>query len=159
MSLPTRRDPLDILMGRYDSGMDTRPVDGRLGSGLIIVQSSSQAAGGAWRCLGCLGGGNGSLLAVELAVEVHRATGGCDTTVAFARSQLLDAICDRSESEFAAGWMVGIEGALLARGGIWAMLAEQLGWPVGWLGLEGWDTNLDAALARYQLSRAEVPVP
>jgi hypothetical protein len=115
-----------------------------------------------WRCLVCLAGGQGAPDGVALGIEVHLADCEGDPLLASARADLLEAISDASQGAFAAGWLSGVEKILLLRGGLWALLADALGWPYGHRGLIEWDTDLDSALARYGATRADLdvqPVP
>ena len=100
-------------------------------------------------CLACLTSVSGSLSMVNFANMVHESECYASLDIAYARHDLLMAIRDVSQSVYMAGWLAGIEVELLARGGMWRILADQIGWPVGYLGLDGWDINYKAALARY----------
>lgn len=101
-----------------------------------------------WRCLVCLTGGSGSPRACDLGIAAHHVSCIGDLSLAAARSDLLAAIGDASQAAYFAAWMTGIERTLLARGGMWELLARAVGWPVGYLGLDGWDTSYQQAVAR-----------
>lgn len=111
-----------------------------------------------WRCLMCLTSGQGDGETVDLAVQVHKESCSGDAGLAKMRFELLEMISGVSESWYAAGWMGGIEKVLLTRGGLWLVLAERVGFPTDWRGLEGWSLNAHAALAHHNVSPAEVEV-
>lgn len=111
-----------------------------------------------WRCLMCLTGGQGDEATVDLAVHVHRGECSGDTDLAQMRFELLEMISGISESWYAAGWMGGIEKVLLTRGGLWLVLAERVGFPTDWRGLEGWTPNAAQSLAFHAIPAAEVDV-
>lgn len=113
-----------------------------------------------WRCLACLAGGiGGDDATVDLAVEVHSEGCGDNQPLVRARMDLVSVISGVSEDEFAAGWLIGIEQILLRRGGLWALLAEQYGWPVGYRGVSGWAPDLAAALHQFGLTEADMVDP
>jgi hypothetical protein len=60
--------------------------------------------------------------------------------LAIQREQLLEAMSGVSESRWCAGWLTGLEERLHAEGGIWKILGEQVGWPVGEYGQWTWVT-------------------
>lgn len=111
-----------------------------------------------WRCLKCLNGGIASGDAIELAVAVHLPTCSGDEDIAKMRFELLDMISGVSESWYAAGWLSGIEKILLKRGGLWLMLAEQVGFPTDWRGLNGWSADARTALQHHGIESETVLV-
>jgi hypothetical protein len=112
-----------------------------------------------WRCLTCLAGGQGADSVIALGVAAHALDCFGDTRTGLARFDMLEAISDASQAVYMAGWHGSIEKVLLERGGMWTLLAERLGWPFGYRGLQGWDLTLEAAYARHGLSPAEVTAP
>lgn len=145
----SQQDALNSMAARYhgyDEEPHTRPL-------IITGNISSDPKIMHWRCLVCLG--HGYLLedALPLTAEVHKTECVGDHNLAAARADLLQAISNESEYSFAAGWLTGIEKIILKRGGMWAVLAENIGWPYGYNGLVEWDQDLDTALARYNWTR------
>lgn len=111
-----------------------------------------------WRCLMCLAGGEASADTVDFAVAVHTPACSKEEELAKMRFELLDMISGVSESWFAAGWLSGIERILLKRGGLWLMLADQVGFPQDWQGLTGWNLDARSALAHHGLTPEEVVI-
>lgn len=111
-----------------------------------------------WRCLMCLTGGLGDAATVDLAVQVHREECSGDVGLAKMRFELLEMISGVSESWYAAGWMGGIEKVLLQRGGLWLLMADRVGFPTDWRGLEGWSPNAYEALSHHGIDPSEVDV-
>lgn len=117
------------------------------------------ADGRVWRCLACLEAGRAPREALELVEQVHRS--GCtgSAAVAAARADLLETLVGVSEAAYGVSWQDGVERKLLRRGGMWAVLADTVGWPVGYHGVDGWDAGLGSALARYGWTVADLESP
>lgn len=111
-----------------------------------------------WRCLMCLTGGQGDGATVDLAVQVHHDECSGDAGLAKMRFELLEMISGVSEAWYAAGWMGGIEKVLLRRGGLWLLMAERVGFPTDWRGLDGWTLSAAESLAFHGIPAAEVEV-
>jgi hypothetical protein len=140
--------PLSRDWDGHSSGPDRFSERTTVVRGVADAHSSAES----WRCLICLTGGQGSADAVSLGIAAHAPECRGSKRLAVARFDLLEAMSDASQSAYFAGWHGGIEKVLLERGGMWLLLAEQLGWPVGYLGLIGWDRTAVQALARHQIS-------
>lgn len=122
----------------------------------IILTNSNKGQGlYNWRCMVCLKTGHGDYEVIQLAVELHKLECKGDKIVAASRVDLLEAISNASEELYSAGWLEGIERILLTKGGMWTILAQHLGWPVGYMGEKGWET-LDEALNRYKLTQKQI---
>jgi hypothetical protein len=65
--------------------------------------------------------------------------------LAMLRQQLLDAMSDWSESNWAAQWMSGLEEMLHEAGGIWEILGRAIGWPLDYEPAEDQWVTWDAA--------------
>jgi hypothetical protein len=123
-----------------------------------LVTRGEIDSGPLWRCLMCLTGGQGDEATVDLAVQVHREECSGDVGLAKMRFELLEMISGVSESWYAAGWMSGIEKVLLQRGGLWLLMAERVGFPTDWRGLEGWTSGATESLAYHGIDPAKVDV-
>ncbi len=108
-----------------------------------------------WRCLACLTHGIGDNDIITLAIQVHLTECIGNQTLANMRQDLLQAISGVSEEEYAAGWLHDIPKILINRESIWAILADAIGWPIGYLGIDGWDSDAASALARYTKASEE----
>lgn len=146
-------DALDKILGNAFGAPEARPY---ARATIVRAVSRERADHQLWRCLVCLAGGSGDFESVSLGVEVHLLTCQGDPLLAAARADLLEAISDASAAAFASSWHDGVEKILLLRGGMWALLADRLGWPYGLDGVIEWDSDLDAALARYGCTRADL---
>jgi len=136
-------------MPRPGTGVDEAP---------LYVQGRGENDKAKWRCLACLTGGEAEGDTVQFGVLAHLPYCNVDTGMARARMDLLEIISSVSEAEYAAGWLIGVEERLIRRGSLWVVLADSVGWPVGYLGLDGWDVDLNSALARRNLSLSDISV-
>lgn len=123
-----------------------------------LVASGNEGGTERWRCLMCLAGGNGGENIIDLAVAAHASTCSNDQDLGRMRFELLDMISGVSEAWFAAGWLSGIEKILLKRGGLWLVMADQVGFPTDWRGLDGWNLDAKSALAHHGLTPADVVI-
>ena len=130
------------------------PLEGRV----LIVPELVPPHLPLWRCYACGVGGAGERAILDLAVAAHltECVGTVDT--ANIRFALLRALIEECEEAYstASGWNGTVIRMLLLDGGVWTLLAEKTGWPVGLYGVEGWDTDLDSALTRYGVTRSEI---
>lgn len=107
-----------------------------------------------WRCLNCLTYGEGEEETVNLALPVHQAECSGDPLIGLARWDLLQTISLVSEDRYLAGWRADIEEDLLKDASIWKILADQIGWPLGYMATEGWASDYTQAVLYFQ-QRAE----
>lgn len=114
----------------------------------------------AWRCLSCGEGGKdfsdyrenlpqqGVLFGEEnitpriyrsnLITETHMLDCTGDPKLGEMREDFIDFMSTYSENTYAASWLIGLEQILLQKEGVWKILGEHLGWPVGMDGIDGW---------------------
>lgn len=128
--------------GHVPSPQEALKVDGWIVSRSAEVGSKDRL----WRCLLCLASGRGDEGTRLFAVEVHRGECSGDPHVAKLRLDLLTVMSATCWSEREVFWSPGFEDVLLLRGGLWHVLAGQVGWPHGAFGFEGWSSSLDEAL-------------
>ena len=138
----------------YSSTQEELPRSGEGEHGApLYVQGKDSSGSPAWLCLACLGQGKAEGQSVALGVAAHLESCSLDFVLARCRMDLLEIISAVSEAEFAAGWLTGIQDKLIVRGGVWVLLADAVGWPIGYLGLDGWEKDAASALARRATNR------
>lgn len=73
------------------------------------------------------------------AIRAHAAAEP-DTREQRLRADLLTLMSAWSEDQHCAGWLIGLDKELLAEGGVWEILGQAIGWPIGYMGEGGWTT-------------------
>ena len=93
-----------------------------------------------WCCLKCAEfHGYGEEKIAKLAAEVHAAECSGDSAIAASRHDLINAITAVSETIFTRFTRNNIYGyGLIERGGLWQRIADDIGWPRGYQGEDGW---------------------
>lgn len=140
--------PLGLRRYALLSGYPRHPLDlDLLGRAIIVVGTYPMPSWG-WRCLACLQGGRGDAATFSLALAVHDASCAGPSQVAEKRLALMTGLTAVCQDAGPAPWNTDVVSRILRTRAFWESLASQWGWPVGVFGIDGWDTNLQAAMNR-----------
>jgi Fe-S-cluster formation regulator IscX/YfhJ len=134
-------------------GEYVEPVEGKV----LIVGPSRDREVPRWRCFACNSGGEGVDDLIRLAIPSHLVECYGDVDVARVRFTLLRALIEEGQESYDSDdWNKSVVKSLLLDGGVWTLVAEKVGWPVGVYGVDGWDVSLDDALDRHGLTRSDI---